>query len=434
MGFIEITGTFGPTGANVGSPAGFATHEANFGLGGYMQVADNTERNAITADRRSQGMAVYVNADNKLYVLKDGVTDNDWVEFSGGGTGGSINITDGTTTITGASELDLDDENFVVTAGTPNTVAEVNTAYNTSIDPATSVAININDLNSLTAADFLGLSTTEVLNKLLFPTIQPSYIPGPSTSLVNSQTATVEIGSQVTSNLSLSLIKNNSGGLDTGTPATITSSVGGSLTLSGPTTTTNPPNNLADQFGYANANNPNEKYEYTTTETVTMPASGSINYSSSISWLQGNQLKDSTGTDSGTPIAAGTGNPSNSVSGIYPWFYYYSPNPITVADMQTAINNGTATKQISSSTGTIDVPFIVTGEYLAVAYPATSTSKTIFFVNQTNQGNITVIFDPLGPAVPVTETGNLWSNIDYKIHVSIGPQSSTATPLELRNN
>ena len=67
--FIEITGTFGPTGATAGSPAPFATHEANFGLGGYMQVADNTERNAITADRRSQGMAVYVNADNKLYVL-----------------------------------------------------------------------------------------------------------------------------------------------------------------------------------------------------------------------------------------------------------------------------------------------------------------------------------------------------------------------------
>lgn len=433
MGFIEITGTFGPTGANVGSPAGFATHEANFGLGGYMQVADNTERDAITADRRSQGMAVYVNADNKFYILKDGVTNNDWVEFSGG-SGGSIDITDGTTTVTGASELDLDDENFVVTAGTPNTVAEVNTAYNTSIDPATSVAINVNDLNNLTAADFVGLSTTEVLNKLLFPTLQPSYVPGPATSLTNSQTATVEIGSQVTSNLSLSLIKNNSGGLDTGTPATITSSVGGSLTLSGPTTT--PEQNLQDQFGYANANNPNEKDTYTVTEIVAMPASGSINYSSSISWLQGNQLKDSTGTDSGTPIAAGTGNPSNSVNGIYPWFHFRSANPITTASMQAAIAAGNATKELSSSTGKIDVPFLIAapGEYLAVAYPATSPDKTKFFVNVSNQGLISVIFNDPPVTAPVDSPDQFWTGVNYKIIVSNSPQQSTDSPLELRNN
>jgi hypothetical protein len=269
-----------------------------------------------------------------------------------------------------------------------------------------------------------------VFNKILFPTQNPVYFP-PTSSLVDSVSTIVEIGSSVSNTLTLSLIKNDSGGINNLMPDNITSSVNGPLMLSFSTT---PQTNLNPQFGYANANNPNEKYTYTAVDNFTMPASGTVNYTSAISWLVGNQLKDSTGTDSGTPIAGGTGNPSNSVSGIYPWFYFYDPNPISVANMQTAISSGSATKQVSSSTGTIDVPFIVTGEYIAVAYPATSTSKTKFFVNQTNQGNITVIFDPLGADVPVTESGGLWSNIDYKIHVSKLPQTSTATPLELRNN
>lgn len=93
MGFIEITGTFGPTGATAGSPAPFATHEANFGLGGYMQVADTTERDAITTSRRAQGMACWSVADNKLYILKTGVTNTDWVELTAGG-GSALTIQD----------------------------------------------------------------------------------------------------------------------------------------------------------------------------------------------------------------------------------------------------------------------------------------------------------------------------------------------------
>ena len=92
MGFIEITGTFGPTGATAGSPAPFATHEANFGLGGYMQVADITERDAITTLRTAQGMSCWVISENKLYILKTGVTNTDWVELTAGGGGSPLTI------------------------------------------------------------------------------------------------------------------------------------------------------------------------------------------------------------------------------------------------------------------------------------------------------------------------------------------------------
>lgn len=95
MGFIEITGTFGPTGATAGSPAPFATHEANFGLGGYMQVADITERDAITTLRRAQGMSCWVISENKLYILKTGLTNTDWVELTSGGGGTPLVTQDG---------------------------------------------------------------------------------------------------------------------------------------------------------------------------------------------------------------------------------------------------------------------------------------------------------------------------------------------------
>jgi len=94
MGFIEITGTFGPTGSTAGSPAPFATHEANFGLGGYMQVADITERDAITTLRRAQGMSCWVISENKLYILKTGLTNTDWVELTAGGGGTPLVIAD----------------------------------------------------------------------------------------------------------------------------------------------------------------------------------------------------------------------------------------------------------------------------------------------------------------------------------------------------
>jgi len=45
------------------------------------EVADLTERDAITADRRREGMVVYVAADGQTYQLVGGVTNSDWTIF-----------------------------------------------------------------------------------------------------------------------------------------------------------------------------------------------------------------------------------------------------------------------------------------------------------------------------------------------------------------
>ena len=444
---IEITGTFGPTGTNQNppAPAAFPTHEANFGLGGYMQVADDAARNGISDTRRAEGMAVYVNDTDKLYILKDGVTNNDWVEFSSGsGPGGSIDITDGTTTVSPASELALNADNFTVTAGTPNTKAEVTSAFNTTIDPTTSVAIDVNSLNNLTAADFDGLSMTAVFNKLLFPTLDPAYTQ-PTASLADSAPSTVEIGSTVNNTLTLELIKNDSGGYDSVSPS-ITSSLSGSLTVGGVTTTS--VQNLPDQFGYPNANNDNFKYTCTATDNFTMPASGSVTYTSSIGYNAGNQLKDSTGADSGTAVAAGSKTPTNpGVNGIYPYFYGLSTSNWTdyataVAEVVAEIQNpnGNATKVVAGSTGNISVAFNGTAgtDFMYFATPATSTTKTVWFENALNNGSIggTSFSDPnrnlfSGPDTQSITT-TLWSGVNYKIYVAL--KSSDTTTLQLKNS
>lgn len=59
----------------------FATHEDIYGQGGYRSVANTTERDAISAERRKEGMLVKVIADAKTYELKGGVLNTHWVEF-----------------------------------------------------------------------------------------------------------------------------------------------------------------------------------------------------------------------------------------------------------------------------------------------------------------------------------------------------------------
>ena len=65
----------------------FATHYSQYGKGGWREVATVEERNTIPEKRRSIGMAVYVVENGKIYILKDGLTNDCWEEFKGSGTG-----------------------------------------------------------------------------------------------------------------------------------------------------------------------------------------------------------------------------------------------------------------------------------------------------------------------------------------------------------
>jgi hypothetical protein len=161
---------------------------------------------------------------------------------------------------------------------------------------------------------------------------------------------------------------------------------------------------------------------------------GSNTFSATVSYLTGPQPLDSKNNNYLTPLPAGTSpTQSTSFTGIYPYFYYKSSSPITTADMVTAIQNGTATKVVASSTGTLSIPYNMSAQYLAVAYPSTSTTKTVYFVTTLDSGAITLVFNPVATQ-NVNSTSGFWSGISYKIHTSQQAITNSNTTIELRNS
>lgn len=60
----------------------YATHYSKYGNGGWREVATIEERDLIPAARRSVGMAVLVNEIGRLFVLRGGINNSNWIEFT----------------------------------------------------------------------------------------------------------------------------------------------------------------------------------------------------------------------------------------------------------------------------------------------------------------------------------------------------------------
>lgn len=159
---------------------------------------------------------------------------------------------------------------------------------------------------------------------------------------------------------------------------------------------------------------------------------GTNTFNGSVTYGIGAQPKDSKGDDFGSRFLDGESTQSTTFKGIYPYFYYKSTSQITPAIMQSAIANGQATKVIEDSTGTITVPFAANGEYIAVAYPATSKTKKVWYVDATDKGEIPGGVLGAENILPCTSPTNLWNNVNFKIHVSPGLITQT-NKIELRN-
>lgn len=101
--------------------------------------------------------------------------------------------------------------------------------------------------------------------------------------------------------------------------------------------------------------------------------------------------------------------------------------------MASAIAAGTAIKLVVSSTGTITIPFNATGEYIAVAYPATSTTKTVWYVTALDNGAIPGGVFGAATTQSVNSPDSYWAGINYKIHSSPG-LITQASPIQLRNS
>ena len=152
-GSVPLTGKVAPT----DTTDTFATHMDIYGEGGYMTVADQTEREAITTERRKQGMAVYQNDTNVLYVLKDGVTNSDWVIFFGGG---SLAIEDeGTQLTAAAASIDFVGAGVIATTSGDDVTVTIpggaGPAYNWIIGDGSASPSNSKTINATEQVDFV---------------------------------------------------------------------------------------------------------------------------------------------------------------------------------------------------------------------------------------------------------------------------------------
>lgn len=76
-GTIKLSAPISPYDTNDTQP----THEAKWGKGGYRSVQTLIERDLIPDERREIGMVVFVQEDERVYSLKDGIDNSKWVDF-----------------------------------------------------------------------------------------------------------------------------------------------------------------------------------------------------------------------------------------------------------------------------------------------------------------------------------------------------------------
>ena len=126
------------------------------------------------------------------------------------------------------------------------------TTYNTLLDPTISMANAVGGLSGgTTVAQLSGKTFVSLFDELLFPTEPPTYTI-PTISIGGVSNSTVEVGSNLTSNITVSAVKNDAGIYNQlrifrdGTPILT------DTTLSASSATDIPP-----QFGYPDLNNPN---------------------------------------------------------------------------------------------------------------------------------------------------------------------------------
>ena len=375
------------------------------------------------------------------------------IESTGGGSGSALTVSqDGV-----AVDTDVTDLNFIsgfaavddaITAGK----VDVNAVYNTSLSDAIATTEDFGGIPSgTTVGDLKGDTFVSIFDELLFPTALPEYTI-PTRTLTSSTTGNREIGSTIaTITLEGGGNKNDAGAY---TDITITKTVNGGAptTLTSGAPTENPTSNLPAQFGFANANNPNKQYTKSVADTsVVIPAptsgfSSSIVYGSTANYNAGLALKDSKGVDDVRPAAvrtttgpqaASTGFASGNrtITGFYPIYYLKDNNPITDTIMANAIQAGTATQltPLASGEGNISIPYNISNQFLAIAYPALYTTKTKYFVTNLDQGAITAVFNAV-TTQNVTSPLNYWTNISYKIHTSNSSLTNSNPTITLKNN
>jgi hypothetical protein len=347
-----------------------------------------------------------------------GATGSQGIQGATGDTGAT-----GSQGIQGATGATGSGANITVAANTglAINIDELSTIYNTTIGDSVQ-SISVGGAPATAASVWKTRSVVDALDAILFPTVEASASTSKSVSLtVGSTTGVLEIGQTYTRILTASFNDGaitNGGG--TAGPDLVGGATGYTFTGTGISTT--------EQVG--------PTLEITNIAIV----SGSNNWTVLTSHEAGTGTyydnKGNIGTNLDALRVSGTTNDpasSPSITGVYPYFWIKSATSLTSADLVDAIEDGTANKVVASSTGTITIGFAASGEYLAVGYPATSTTKTRWYVTALNSGDIPGgVFGSVSTS-NVDSYDGYWSTVSYKIHITAGPITESE-PMQLRNS
>ena len=300
------------------------------------------------------------------------------------------------------------------------------TVYNTTIgDNVTNVAVG--GLSAGTAASVLKTkSIVEILDDILFPTLEASIASNRSVSLdVSGGGGTLEVGSSasrtLTATFSQGSITNGDGSAG---PSLVGAAAQYTFTGTGISSTAQAGNTLS--LGSAVVVNGSNNWAV----TVDYGAGSGAYYDNK--GVAGSNLDGSRGAGN---VSDSSSSPT--ITGLHPYFYGLSNSEPTAGDIQSAIAAGSGTKVVSASTGTISVQFNATSaNYLWFAVPATSTDKTVWYVNALNNGSIggesNLFGSPTTLAVDSPES--YWSSVNYDIYITNYATTTGSDTMQLRNS
>jgi hypothetical protein len=275
-----------------------------------------------------------------------------------------------------------------------------------------------------------GRTSNQILEEILVDTFEPTFV-APSVTLTENVANTQEVGSTI--NITYTATFDRGEIILTGNTQNDRSGAPNTYTFTGIS---------ADTFNTTS----NSQQLVLSNYVIQL---GANNESVQVDYDAGPQPLDSNGDPFGSPLPAGNvSDAAPAITGIYPYFFGNvasggaaagdnRPDPSNATSAQTLID--TATKVVAASTGTITVTHNSTSDdYIYFATPATSTTKTIWFVNALNNGSIGGAVNPGGNLYPSPVTDSvdsptaLWAGVNYKIYVS-NFQSAIAS-VEYRNS
>lgn len=164
---------------------------------------------------------------------------------------------------------------------------------------------------------------------------------------------------------------------------------------------------------------------------------GANNQSVEVSYDAGPQPLDSNGANFGSPLGAGSvTDAAPAITGIYPVFYGTgSTKPVAGSALLTNAQQ----KNVITSNGTITANYNTGGDavYTWIAYPSTSTDKTVWFVTALSNGSIGTSSPSSSKyvrtdGVSVDSPDAFWTGVNYDFIISEAPAPETT--VEFRNS